>query len=269
MINLMQRIEEKTVTKVIMVDVKNIYPNPRQPRHRFDKSALSSLAESIRHNGILQPLTIRVRSGGNYELIAGERRLRASVMAGYNKVPCILTELNDKQAAVMSLLENLQREDLDFFEEAEGIEKLISSCGLTQEELASRLGKNQSTIANKLRLLRLPEDLRIKILMANLTERHARALLRIQKENREKVLDTIIRRGLNVNETDKLIDSMMAPVHEKKHMNVKGIVKDLRLFMNTINNAVNVMNSSGIAAQTLQKEYDDYYEYIVKIPKSR
>lgn len=261
--------KEKNVerSKVILVPVGQISPNPEQPRHNFDNDTLMSLAQSIKHNGILQPLTVREIENGVYELVAGERRLRAAIMAGYNEVPCIVVELDIKQSAVMSLLENLQREDLNYFDEAQGIERLIEFCGFTQEEVAVKLGKSQPTIANKLRLLRIEADQRNKILSAGLTERHARALLKLDGEKREEALSIIVSQNLNVSETEKLIDAMLKPEEVLQGRRSLSVIKDVRIFFNTINNAVELMKRSGIDAVSQRQEYDDYFEYTVRIPK--
>lgn len=258
---------KKETSRVVLVPIGKIKPNPRQPRRQFDHEALMGLAQSIAQNGILQPLTVRSLENGEYELVAGERRLRASLIAGFTHVPCIEVEMDDRQSAVMSLLENLQRENLNYFEEAEAIARLIESCGLTQDEIASRLGKKQSTIANKLRLLRLTANERNQILDAELTERHARALLRLDDQERQIALKQIIAKKLNVYETDRLVESMIFPTKEKKTGRTLPIIKDVRLFINTVTNAVNVMKKAGIDAEASSKEYDDYLEYTVRIPK--
>lgn len=254
-------------SRVIQVPVSAIVPNPSQPRHSFDTESLLSLSQSIRHNGILQPLTVRELEDGEYELVAGERRLRAAIMAGYASVPCIPVLLNDTQSAVMSLLENLQREDLNYFDEATAIAKLIEQCGLTQEEVAKKLGKGQSTIANKLRLLRIGQTQRAKLTELGLTERHARALLRLSDSQRDVALREIERRHLNVEETEKLVNSMIFPDNNSTPRKQMTVIKDVRIFFNTINNAINLMQRSGIDAVAQREEYADYYEYIVKIPK--
>jgi len=254
-------------SKVNFVPVGNIAPNPEQPRHQFDNDSLMSLAQSIKHNGILQPLTVREIGNGAFELVAGERRLRAAILAGYNQVPCITVELDDKQSAVMSLLENLQREDLNFFDEAVGIARLIEFCGLTQEQVAVKLGKSQSAIANKLRLLRISSSQRELIITEGLTERHARALLRLDISKRDIALSEIILKGLNVNESEKLIDFMISSHENTQKRRSFSVIKDVRIFFNTINNAVDLMKRSGIEAIAQQQEYDDYYEYTIKIPK--
>lgn len=254
---------------VIQVPVGKIIPNPQQPRHTFDTDSLLSLSQSIKHNGILQPLTVRELESGDYELVAGERRLRAAIMAGYSLVPCIPVSLDDTQSAVMSLLENLQREDLNFFDEATGIAKLIEHFGLTQEEVALKLGKGQSTVANKLRLLRISHNQREKIIELGLTERHARALLRLSDNQRDDALEVIEKRNLNVEETDKFVETMLFPHNNSSGRKSLTVIKDLRIFFNTINNAVDLMQRSGIDAVAEKQEYTDYFEYTVRIPKQQ
>ncbi|HEX3025713.1 MAG TPA: ParB/RepB/Spo0J family partition protein [Clostridia bacterium] len=261
-------IKAKNNNRVISVPIGKIKPNPNQPRRQFEHEALMGLAESIRHNGILQPLSVRPLEDGNFELVAGERRLRASLMAGFTQVPCIEVSLNDKQSAVMCLIENLQRQDLNFFEEADGIAKLIDTCGLTQEEIAHRLGKKQSTIANKLRLLRLTNGERKMILDHEMTERHARALLRLDDGVRESALRIIISKKLNVQETDKLIEQMLLPNQDKKTQRKMPVIKDVRLFINTVSNAISVMKRAGIDAVAVSRDFDDYLEYTIRIPKA-
>lgn len=254
--------------KIRSVPVIQIESNRAQPRTHFSKEELVSLSESIKENGILQPLTVRRVLASKYELIAGERRLRASIMAGYKTVPCIVISCDDSQSAVFALLENLQRADLSPFEEAEGIQRLINQSGMTQEMAAKKLGKKQSTIANKLRLLKLSSEERKKIIEAKLTERHARALLRIDDvELRNIALSKIILKELNVQKTELLVDSMLKKTNNNiSHKTI--IIKDLRIFMNTINKAIDTMNLSGIHAEREQRETDQYIEYMVRIPKT-
>lgn len=254
--------------KVWQLEVSKIRPCPWQPRRSFDEEELRGLAASIRANGIIQPLTIRRSRSGGYQLIAGERRLRAAKQAGLTKVPCIEIQADDEKAAVLSLLENLQRQDLNFFEEAEAIAGLIEEWEISQEAAAARLGKSQSALANKLRLLRLEPLLRERIQRAGLTERHARALLRLpDARQREEALDQIIRRKLKVADAERLIASILSPKEEDKR-SFTPIVKDIRLFVNTISHAVDTMRSSGIHAQTKKQETDQYIEVTVRIPKT-
>jgi ParB family chromosome partitioning protein len=259
--------QKNDTSRVISVAIENIKSNPNQPRKLFDKEQLEGLAESIKHNGILQPLTIRNLNNSNYELVAGERRLRASRLAGLTHVPCIEVDLTDSQSTVMALLENIQREDLHFFEEADGYAKLIEICELTQEEIALRIGKTQSSIANKLRLLKLSDKEREIIVDSNLTERHARALLKLGDNQRITAIQTIISRKYNVAEAEYFIDLMIVPPTEKKKQTTIAVVKDVRLFINTIGNAINVMKKSGIDAVAEKRENDEFLEYTIKIFK--
>ena len=265
--NFLKRETRSAKSCVIQVPVGRIVPNPQQPRRTFDSATLLSLSQSIKHNGILQPLTVREQENNEYELVAGERRLKAAIMAGYTTVPCIVVTLDDNQSAVMSLLENLQREDLNYFDEATAIAKLIERCGFTQEEVAVKLGKGQSTIANKLRLLHISIPQRTKILDLGLTERHTRALLRLSDSQREVAFGIIERRKLNVEETERLVEEMLFPDKEERPKK-RTVIKDVRIFFNTINNAVDLMRRSGIEAVAQKQEYDEYFEYVVRIPKS-
>ncbi|MBQ3284722.1 MAG: ParB/RepB/Spo0J family partition protein [Ruminococcus sp.] len=258
--------------KVLNISTIQIRPNRTQPRRNFDEDELKSLSRSIVENGILQPLVVRRINNTEFELIAGERRLRAAVMAGLSKVPCVVHKCSDKDSALLALIENLQRADLNMFEEARGIARLIRKYGLTQEQAAIKLGKKQSTIANKLRLLRLGFEEQEWILTAHLSERHARTLLRINDENlRREVLSRIIADGLGVGEAETLVTEVLTkktePVPEKKP-EYKIAVKDVRIFVNTINKAVDTMRLSGINAISRRSETDDYIEYTVKIPKA-
>lgn len=259
--------------KVIEIPARKIRPNKTQPRQTFYEEDLRSLSQSISNNGLLQPLTVRKLKNDEYELIAGERRLRASVMAGFTKIPCIVMKCSDKDSAIFALIENLQRKDLGMFEEARGINRLIRKYGITQEQAAIQLGKKQSTVANKLRLLRLSYDEQDWIVQAGLTERHARALLKIQNEDsRKEVLSHIIAENLNVKETEKYISSLLdnkkvQPLHNNNNNDKKIVVKDVRIFVNTISRAVDTMRMSGIDAVSNKEETEDYIEYTVKIPK--
>ena len=260
--------------KVVEIPIERIVPNPSQPRRIFVQTELDNLSNSIKESGLLQPLTVRRLGANQYELIAGERRLRACRIAGFKTVSCIVNDCDEKQSAIYAMLENLQRQDLQLFEEAEGIARLISEWGVTQEEAAIRLGKSQSAIANKLRLLKLSLDDRKKIVEAGLTERHARALLRIPNQAmRSKVLDTIITNGYNVQRTDAYIEQLLTLKEAEVKPKSKGkrtfIVKDIRIFMNTINHAIETMKLSGIHAVTHKCETEDYIECIVRIPKAK
>lgn len=256
-----------------MISTIQIRPNKTQPRRNFDVEQLKSLSQSIVENGILQPLVVRRINQTEFELIAGERRLRAAIMAGMSKVPCVTLKCNDKESATYALIENLQRSDLSMFEQARGIARLIRKYGLTQEQAAIKLGKKQSTIANKLRLLKLSFEEQEWILTANLSERHARALLRINDISlRREVLSHIITENMGVNQSEAFVTDVLMrhSINEppKPQIQRKVIVKDVRIFVNTINKAVDTMRLSGINAISRKSETDDYIEYTVKIPKA-
>ncbi len=251
------------------INTEKLLPNPYQPRHRFESEELLSLADSIKENGILQPLLIRrINNSAYYEVVAGERRLRAAILAGVETVPCVEVECGYEDSAVYSILENVQRSNLTFFEEAAAIGQLINHFGMSQGECAKRLGKSQSALSNKLRLLKLPADVRYFIEKEGLSERHARALLRLQSEKDVwAALNIIKEKGYNVEQTDRLIDSLTEN-EEKPKKNVVKIFKDVRIFVNTVNKAIDAMKASGINAEADRTETDDYIEFRVKIPKS-
>lgn len=261
--------KEPDENKIIYIPLIQIRPNKMQPRKTFCEDELSGLSQSIRLNGILQPLTVRKISQNEYELVAGERRLRASAMAGLKKVPCRVIKCSDKDSAVFALIENLQRSDLSMFEQARGLARLIRKYGITQQQAASQLGKKQSTIANKLRLLKLSYDEQEWIEQAGLTERHARALLRIDDEDlRKEALSRIISENLNVTKAEDLITSMLLQSRAKvSKQDKRFVIKDVRIFINTINKAVDTMRLSGINAISKRKDTEDYIEFTVKIPR--
>lgn len=252
--------ENKAVkeVKVIKVPIDQIFPNPYQPRKTFDDSALEELADSIAQYGVLQPLLVTPAEDGRYLLIAGERRLRASRMAKLEEVPVIISEYTSQQIAEIALIENLQREDLHFLEEAEGYEQLMEQFHLTQEALAVRVGKKQSTIANKQRLLRLSAAIRKLLVEKNLSERHARALLRLDDDVlRMEVLQTVIARGYNVRQTEEYIAKLLAEKQQEKRKRLV-IVNDVRIYLNSIKQVVNSIKSVGIPVNMEQTvEGDD------------
>lgn len=255
--------------QIILIPQEDIYPNPNQPRSRFDFDELEGLAQSIRQNGIIQPIAVRVNASGNYELISGERRLRASRLVGISLIPCIIMEASDEKSALFALIENMQRSDLGFFEEASAIEKLIVDFNMSRDDVCRKLGKAAPTISNKLRLLKLPEDVRLKITQEGLTERHARALLRLPtRAQLDRALSIISDRRLNVAESEKLIGQMLSADKSSKKPTVK-LFKDVRIFVNTLNHAVDTMRRAGIEADSAKSETDEYIEYIVRIPKTR
>lgn len=251
---------------VVCIQTSKIIPNPSQPRKAFSDRALSTLADSIKRHGVLQPLLVR-KQGDEYELIAGERRLRAASMAGIDKVPCIIREADPTHSAELAIIENLQREDLNMFEEAEAIRALIEKCGMTQEMAATRLSCSQSYVANKLRLLKLPELHRRVILDSHLTERHARALLRIRdNDERSDVISMILERRLNVSAAEDLIEDYLckkerAASHEriqnvKRELCTRLLSKDMRLFYNSIDRAVDSVRSCGFSVRSDRRSVD-------------
>lgn len=268
MTGLFTLVKDKTrEQRVIQLPTAEIIPNPHQPRRTFEPDELRALSDSIRQNGILQPITVR-NTGERYELIAGERRLRAAKLAGLTVVPCIVMEISDRNSAILALVENIQRADLNCFEEAAALEKLITCYGMTQEDAAMQLGRAQSTVANKLRLLRLTDEERTCILEHHLTERHARALLRLgSAEERLAALDKITKLGLNVEKTELMIDDMIGKSRDSLNLRKRSVLlRDVRLFANTISKAVETMQAAGIPAASQKMQFDDYIEYRIRIP---
>ena len=261
--------KEKVINKVVSLPVDKVVPNPAQPRQNFAEEDLRDLADSIRENGVLQPITVRRGAGGGYELISGERRLRASKMAGRAEIPAILVDSSSRQSAIYAILENIQRRDLDIFEEAKALQMLIHEWGVTQEEAARKLGRAQSTIANKLRLLSLGEEERRFILEHNLSERHARALLTVPDPGeRMEILRQAVEQRMNVAQLEQYIQrraAAPAPVKEEPKRRVL-IVKDVRIFLNTINKAIDTMKNAGIPAVAERHEESGCIEYRVRIP---
>ncbi len=259
--------KEKTINKVYDIPVTQIFPNPYQPRTEFLESELKQLAESIKQNGILQPLTVRKNSTG-YELVSGERRLRAGRMAGLTSMPCIVIDVNERSSALLALVENIQREDLTFFDEAYAIEQLIDLYGMTQEDAAVRLGMAQSTIANKLRLLKFTDIERESIKKSGLSERHARALLKLKDaDQRMEVIERVSKYNMNVEKTELFIEQLICSDKEREDFKKRAVLlRDVRLFMNTINKAVETVKMAGVAADAKKTQKDDYIEYVIRIP---
>lgn len=260
---------------VHQVNIADIMPNPFQPRKIFNHDSLQELAASIQEYGVIQPLIVRSLEKG-FELVAGERRLRASKLAGLQQVPVIVKDFTDKEVAELAMIENLQREDLHFLEEAEGFQQLITSFSFTQEELAKRMGKKQSTIANKLRLLKLTPEVRAVVAAEKLTERHARSLLKIDDTRLQmEVLELIREKGLNVRETEELIEEFLEDIAkqiEEKNRPKRSVIKvirDVRIFINTINNVVGEMKKTGLKIKVKQEQDEEYIHINLRIPKQR
>lgn len=252
--------------------VDEIRSNRFQPRVEFDEEQLQELAESIREHGVLHPVVVRPVEEG-YELVVGERRLRACKLLGWESVPAIVREMSDSEAAEIALIENVQREGLSFFEEAEGYRRLIEEFGLTQDELAQRLGRSQSAIANKLRLLRLPPAVREVISREMLTERHARALLKLESEKLQlEAVAEIVRRGLNVRQTEEWVDKRLEKERtgggaKRSRAPVKGVYKDYRLLINSVRKLVDQMSRGGIPVEMTEEEFEDCVEVRIRLPR--
>lgn len=248
------------------IEAARIAPNPAQPRREFDTEALLALSESIRRHGILQPPVVRRLPGGErYELIAGERRLRAAQMAGLLTLPCLVRESNADQSAELSIIENLQRRDLDIFEEAAAIAALCERFRMTQEGIASRLSVSQSYVANKLRLLRLPPEAREIIRAGALTERHARAVLRLPEERRVSALRHMVEQGMNVAAAEKYVERLLS--ERRPRARHAGVIKDIRIFYNSVDRAMRLVREAGIGIAAERRESDEEIEMVIRIKK--
>ena len=256
--------------EVVQVPVERVQPNRYQPRAIFNNEKISELAQTIHTHGMIQPIVLRRLNEEDYELIAGERRWRAVQSLGWETVPAIIREMNDSQTASVALIENLQREELTVIEEAVAYAKLLELHQITQEALAQRLGKSQSTIANKLRLLKLPESVQQAVMDKKITERHARALIALkEEEQQEKILAEIIEKQLNVKQTEERIAKLNNPAPKKKKPKMKGVNKDMRIAMNTIRQSLTMVTDTGIDLETDEEDHDDYYQITIKIPKGK
>lgn len=252
--------------RILYLPTDSIRPNPDQPRRFFDPEGLEELADSIRALGILQPLTVRQTGDEGWELVAGERRLRAAVLAGLDRVPCIPVQTDSQSSSLLALVENLQRRDLDFLEEALALDKLLRTYCLSQDEVARRIGKSQSAVANKLRLLRLPPKVLAQLREGGLTERHARALLRLENDLRlEEAAEHIIAHRLTVAQTDQYVDHLLSP--KKRKPNRTYIIKDVRLFLNTVTRGMSMMRSAGVDACCQRQDLEDAICLTIRIPK--
>ena len=265
------RKEQKTEflsSRVRYIPINDIRPNPQQPRRRFDEGGLRELSESIAAYGILQPLTVRAQNGG-YELVAGERRWRAARMAGLRQVPCLLARVDEEDAALLALIENLQRRDLDYMEEASAIARLLRRYGLSQQQAAEKLGRSQSAVANKLRLLRLEEPVVDALRRYGLTERHARALLRLEDgEQRLSAAEHMGKRGMNVAAAEAYIEQLIArsqTTPPKRRSTY--VIKDVRLFLNSVERGIRLMRGAGVGAKVARQDTEEEICLTVRIPK--
>lgn len=259
--------------EVQQLAIKDIVPNRFQPRTLFDEDRIAELAQTIRTHGVIQPIVVRVRDD-KYEIIAGERRWRAVTSLQWETIPAIVKEFNDSQTASIALIENLQREGLTAIEEATAYAKLIEIHNLTQESLAQRLGKGQSTIANKLRLLHLPQAVQDAILNRDISERHARALIALKDaEAQAAVLKQIIEEQLNVKQTEERVKAYFKAAEEeapkKKKPKRKSYPKDMRIAMNTIRQSVDMVMKSGLKVDTDEEDNEEFYQFTIRIPKKK
>ncbi|MCK0469793.1 nucleoid occlusion protein [Halalkalibacter sp. APA_J-10(15)] len=264
-----KELEQHDYEEVREIPIKDIVPNRFQPRTIFDEERIAELAQTIRTHGIIQPIVVRAYDE-KYEIIAGERRWRAVTSLGWETIPALVKEFNDSQTASVALIENLQREGLTSIEEAIAYAKLIELHGLTQESLAQRLGKGQSTIANKIRLLHLPEKVQQAIMGRHITERHARALLILKNtELQEKVLEEVLEKHLNVKQTEERVRAILEKQNgeKKKVPKRKAYSKDMRIAMNTIRQSVDMVVKSGLTVDADEEEHEDFYQFTIRIPK--
>ncbi len=269
--------------KIESIPVHLIKPNPYQPRKNFSLQGLEELSQSIKQYGVIQPITVRRAAQEGYELIAGERRLRAARLAGLETIPAVVINVYEQESAIIAMIENLQRENLHYLEEGMGYASLIKDHGLTQEELAATLGKNQSTIANKLRILRLSTEIKNILIREKLTERHARALLKLpDNESRMKVIGQVVENKLNVKDTEEIVEKLIQEIQDEqekhrekgsklkiKHKQKKKFkrTRDMRIFVNTIHRAVDLLKSYGLEVQYMQSDKEEKIEITIIIPK--
>lgn len=268
-----EKIEEKRAAEeVIKIPIDQITPNKYQPRTVFDEEKIEELSRTIHTHGVIQPIVVRRIEDNHYEIIAGERRYRAMKKLEWTEVPAIVRDLNDKETASIALIENLQREELTAIEEALAYQQLLELHSLTQEALAQRLGKGQSTVANKLRLLKLPQFVQDAILKREISERHARALISVKDEAIQlQLIELIKEHDWNVRQLEEQIQQLLKPKEEEKKEKPKrkAISKDIRIAVNTIKQSLSMVSKSGISIKTEEEDMDDYYQITVKIPKKK
>lgn len=260
--------------EVIQLNVEQVVPNEYQPRTLFDDEKIQELAQTLQTHGMIQPIVVRRKDEDLYEVIAGERRLRAAKLLGWEKISAIIRELNDTETASIALIENIQREELSVIEEAKAYKQLIKMHELTQEALAQRLGKSQSTVANRIRLLTLPDLVQEALMEKALTERHARALMRLKEsEIIETYFHKVIENDLNVRETEEMVKSYLAGDNnakpKKRRRKAQIISKDVRIATNTIKQSLKMIKDTGIEVESEEEEMEDYYQITIKVKKNR
>lgn len=258
----------KRSNEILDIPIEKIIANPEQPRQIFDEDGIKELSDSIMAFGVLQPITVRAIDD-HYELVMGERRLRASEMAGLEMIPAMIMQSSQVDSALMAIVENLQRVDLNFVEEAEGIRRLVEVHGMSQKDVAKRVGKNQSTVSNKLRILKLSPKVRDEMVLAGLSERHARAFLKLEDAAlQEKVLEQVIKNDLNVKKTEAIIETYLELNVPKKKKNIRGVF-NYKIYINTLKQAYQAIKDTGLNAEFDHRDNGDHIEVIVKIPKDK
>ncbi|MDW4528822.1 nucleoid occlusion protein [Rossellomorea marisflavi] len=272
-----QEPEESTESAVVedrdevkKIPISQIVPNRFQPRTIFNDDKIEELSRTIHIHGIIQPIVVREYGEDQFEIIAGERRFRAVSKLGWETVPAIVKNMNDTETASVALIENLQREELSPIEEAIAYGKLLELHELTQEALAQRLGKGQSTVANKLRLLKLPEEVQGALLDKKITERHARALIPLKNaEKQVQLLQEVVEKNLNVKQTEDRVNKMQEASDKKPKPKRKAFSKDMRIAVNTIRQSLNMVSDSGINLDAEEEEHEEFYQFTIRIPKKK
>lgn len=254
------------VGSVVEIDINSIEPSRYQPRLDFDEEALEELTKSIQVNGLIQPITVR-ETDGHYEIIAGERRYRACKKAGYEKVACYILSPSEGQAAEMALVENIQREDLTAIEEAKAYVEIMRQSSLTQEQVAQKVGKSQSSVANKIRLLNLPQEIQDGVLSRTISERHARALLQASEDKRVDIYHKIVDEDFNVRQTEAYIEQINAPKQKKRKQITRGYSRNIQIGLNTVNKSIEMVKGLGINVDSTIEESDTDIKMIIRFPK--
>ncbi|MDF2558304.1 MAG: noc [Bacillales bacterium] len=264
--------QEEVSDSYLEIPIKSVQPNRFQPRTVFNEDKINELAATLSVHGIIQPIVVREIDSGKYEIIAGERRWRAACKLEWEKIPAIISNLDDNETAAVALIENLQREELSPIEEAKAYEKLLILHNLTQEGLALQLGIAQSTVANKLRLLKLPEKVQQAVLNKNISERHARSLIPLKVEEEQlKIVEEIITKGLNVKQTEERVSKYFNLGNKEDNLKpIKKVInRDVRIALNTLRQSISMISDHGIKVETEENEHDDFYEVTIKIPKNK
>ncbi len=257
---------DKDINKIITVPVDMVQPSRYQPRLKFDEEALQELADSIKENGLIQPITVR-QINDHYEIIAGERRYRATRIAGFNEIKCYVLSPSEDQAAQMALVENVQRENLSAIEEAKSYLQIMRQAGMTQEQVAQKIGKSQSAVANKIRLLNLPQEIQDGVVEGKITERHARALLSAPEEKQKEAFHHILKKELNVRESEAYIETLNLPEKVHKRQKTQGFSRNTQIAINTINQSVKMIDKLGIKVSVETQDTDQEVRMIVHLPK--